>query len=391
MKTNVHLICNDIKLFNAFIESELFSKVTIGAQIEKTYKDPLDCVLISDRILKFNDLIDNIDHGLLSSANKIFFLTSNDYSATQLNNLKIRLQSKGVICIPPKLTETQILERFCQEVNIDTKSNKNVVSFFGADSKVGCTITALAVAESLALNTSCSVGFLNLQGHISYNYLDENLDGLGLDSIKSKIFSSVLSMQELRASMVERGNLFILPGIRTLTDLRYYQPKHVEFLVNLASELFDIVIVDAGSNPNSGLYIGALNSTSNRYMVATQQESCHKAFELINEQVLKTLSIDTESFILIINRYSGILDNAHTYKLALANYGMTNAVILPNVNGVFWQTEIDFKTIRNYNDSEYNYRLNDLNKIIAGQLAVEYKDLKAKKEKGSFFKRRKIG
>ena len=384
MKTYVHLICNDIKLFNTFAESELFGKVTIGAQIEDTNKEPFDCVVISDRILRFNELVEVIEQGRLK-ANKIFYLTSNTYNSTQLNNLKIRLQSMGVFCFPPKLTLHQILEKFCQEVNIDTKSNKNVVAFFGADSKVGCTITALAVAESLAEHTSCSVGFLNLQGHISFNYLSESIDGFGMDSIKSKIFSSVLSMQELRSSMIERGNLFILPGVQTITDLRYYQPKHVEFLVNLASELFDIVIVDAGSNPNSGFYIGALNCTSNRYMIATQQESCYKAFDQVNEQILKTLSIDTETFILVINRYSGILDNAHTYKLAQANFGMTNAVVLPNVNGVFWQTEIDHKTIRNYNDTEYNNRLTELNRIIAGQLSVEYKDnLSKRKEKGLF-------
>ncbi len=383
MKLNVHLICNDISLFNTFVESNLFGKVTIGTQLDFSNIETCDCVLVSDRVIGFDVLLDMIDKKQLL-ANKIFYLISSNYNVTQLNNLRIRLESMGVFCLPPKLTLNQILERFCQEINLDTKSNKNVVAFFGADSKVGCTITALGVAESFAENTSCTIGFLNLQGHISYNYISENTDGYGLDNIKTKIFSSVLSEHELRSAMLCRDNLYILPGVRTLTDFRYYNTRHVEFLVDLASRMFDIVIVDAGSNPNSGLFIGALNSTSNRYMVATQQESCYKSFEVLNEQLLKVLGIDTESFILVINRYNGIFDNSLTYKLAKSNFGMTNAVILPNVNGVFWQTEVDHKTLRHYNNAEYNDMLNKLNKIIAGQLSVEYKDTLSSQKKKRF-------
>lgn len=388
MKHSVHLVSNDIKLFNIFIESDLFSNVTIGNSFDTPSGDPLDIVVISDRIINVNSLIEFYDTGKLK-ANKIVYLTSNIYNAMQLNNLRIILQAKNIVCIPPKLTESQILERLCQLLNIDTNTNKNVVAFFGADSKVGCTITALSVAESLADNTECSVCFLNLQGNISYGYINESIDGKGMDSIKSKIFSSVLSGPELKSSMTERDKLYILPGINTLTDFRYYHPKHAEFLINLASELFDIVIVDAGSNPSSGLYIGSLNCTANRYMVATQQESCRKAFLAVNEQLLKVLSIDTESFILVINRYNGLLEYMQTYKLAQTNFGMSNVVILPNVNGVYWQTEIDCKSLRHYNDLEYNKRLHELNKIIAGQLGVEYKDLYEIKRKSRRFFRLK--
>ena len=250
---------------------------------------------------------------------------------------------------------------------------------------MGTTITAQGVAECLAENTFMKVGFLNLSGQPSFNYIKE-AEGFGLDIIKTKIFNFVLSDEELKSAMVQKGNLHILPSVKTLSDLRYYKPKHIEYLINLATGIFDIVIVDAGYYPNSGLYIGALNASNMRYLVATQQDACRTAFDLTREQLFKVQEIDTGSIMLVINRYSEDIDLPNSYKLADEVYKMVHAAFLPNIPGAFWKTERDKRTLRGF-DPFYDEKLNELVKVIAAQLNIEYKPrTSGRKKRFLFFK-----
>lgn len=367
MKQNIQLICNDIELYNAFNNSGLFNSVSIGGilEINKQY----DNLVVSDRIVGFNDLLNSYSEGALK-ASKVFYLLSYSQNESQLNSMKIVLKAKNIYVVPPKLTDQQILDRVCQDLAIDKSSNNNVITFFGADSKVGTTITAQGVAECLADNTVLKVGFLNLSGQPSYNYVPDT-DSFGLDIIITKIFNFVLSADELRSAMVPKGNLYILPSVKTLTDLRFYKPKHVEYLINLATGIFDIVIVDAGYYPNSGLYIGAINSTKTRYMISTQQDACQAAFALTRDQLFKVLEIDSGSIMLVVNRYSDEIDLPNTYKLADEVYKMIHAAFLPNVPGAFWKTEREKRTLRGF-DAYYDAQLNELVKVIAAQLNIEY-------------------
>lgn len=380
MKQNIQLICNDIELYNAFNNSGLFNSVGIGGMLEinKQY----DNLVVSDRIVGFNDLLNSYSEGALK-ASKVFYLLSYSQNESQLNSMKIVLKAKNIYVVPPKLTDQQILDRVCQDLAIDKSSNNNVITFFGADSKVGTTITAQGVAECLADNTVLKVGFLNLSGQPSYNYVPDT-DSFGLDIIITKIFNFVLSADELRSAMVTKGNLYILPSVKTLTDLRFYKSKHVEYLINLATGIFDIVIVDAGYYPNSGLYIGAINSTKTRYMISTQQDACRAAFALTRDQIFKVLDIDPGSIMLVVNRYSDEIDLPNTYKLADEVYKMIHAAFLPNVPGAFWKTEREKRTLRGF-DAYYDAQLNELVKVIAAQLNIEYAPPAVSKKKRFLF------
>ena len=374
MKMNVTLICNDIQLYNSFSASELFNSVKIGSELDLDTK--YDCLIISDRILGYDDLTNKLPH---IDAENIFYLLSDSRSESRINSIKYVLMSKNIFVVPPRLTDRQIIDRVCQKLDIDRLMTNNAITFFGADSKVGTTMTAQAAAEVLAAETVLKIGFLNLSGQPSFNYIPGNIEGFGIDQIKTKIFNFVLSEEELKSAMVQKGKLHILPSVKILSDLRYYKPRHVEYLINLATGIFDIVIVDAGSYPNSGLFIGALNATKFRYMVTTQQESCKSAFEMTRDQVLNVLDIDTSEIMLIINRYSELMPN--NYKLADEFYKMVHAVSLPNVPGAFWQAEEQRKTLCGM-DYHYDMQLRGLIKIIAGQLGFEYSPPDKKKKIG---------
>lgn len=383
MKVDVTMICNDIQLYNSLNASELFGSVKVGIDLDLNGR--YDCLIISDRIIGYNDLSYSLKN---ISANNIFYLLSDSQSDSQISSIKYVLSSRNIFVLPPRLTDQQLMDKVCEKLNIDRGRNSNTIAFFGADSKVGTTITAQAAAECLAEETDLKIGFLNLSGQPSFNYIPGNIESYGIDQIKTKIFNFVLSDEELKSAMVQKENLYILPSAKNLTDLRYYRPKHVEYLIDLATGIFDIVITDAGYYPNSGLFIGALNATKYRYMVTTQRESCKTCFEITRDQIFNPLDIDTDSIMLIFNRYSELMPS--TYKLADEFYKMVHAVTLPNIPDTFWQAEEQRKTLRGM-DAAYDLQLSELLKIFASQLGFEYRPSMRKKSNGfsSFLK--KIG
>jgi len=382
---SVTLIVNDIDLYNTFLNCKLFDEVNIASVLDESteYKN----LIVSDKLCGINELIQNIEKGM--KANKIVYLLSSSKSSQSgYTALTALLKSHNVSVLPPKLTESQILTRFCDLINLQERKINNVIVLFGADSKVGTTITALSLAENLAAQSEGSVAFLNLFGHISFSYVDSSNDK-GLDSIRSKVFNKILSQEELSEAMLQKKdlkNLYILPPCKTIIDFKYYQTDHVEYIINMASNMFDVVIVDAGWYPNNAFYFGALNSSPNRYMITTQQQSSLDNHFIIKQQVLDEYGITVkkddkeaespENIMLVLNRF-----NEEWSSNIIKEYGMVYAVSLPNIPMAFHQTEIEKKSLRGLSKN-YDYQLDKLTNLIA--LQIDYRISQKKKTKRFF-------
>lgn len=385
---SVTLITNDIEFYNTFLNCKLFDEVNIASAIDE--KSEYNNLIVSDRLYGINQLIEIVDNGL--KANEIvYLLSSNMSSQSGYNSLAALLKSHNINVLPPKLTDTQILLKFCDLVNLQERKINNVAVLFGADSKVGTTITALSLAENLAAQSEGNVAVLNLSGHVSFAYVDFN-EGKGLDSIRTKVFNKILSQDELRDSMVQSKdfkNLYILPPCRTLIDFKYYGTEHVEFLINMASAMFDVVIVDAGWYPHNNLYFGALNSTPNRYLVTTQEDASTDTHFYIRNQVLdeygitvKRNEINTkldqpENIMLIVNKYNSDVSTTNFVK----SYGMIFASSLPLIPVSSYEVQSKKKTLRGFS-KYYDKQLDKLTNLVA--LLMEYKLTKRKKKKGFF-------
>jgi len=384
----VTLITNDIDLYNVFLDSKLFDEVNIASSLDE--KAEYNYLIVSDRLCGTNDLIQNIENGM--KAKKIMYLLSSSKgSQSGYTALTALLKSHNINVFPPALTENQIFSRFCDSINLQERRINNVIVLFGADSKVGTTLTALSIAENLAAQSEGSIAFLNLAGHVSFSYIDSN-DGKGLDSIKSKVFNKILSQDELREAMLqskECKNLFILPPGRSLIDFKYYQTEHIEYIINMAADMFDVVIVDAGWYPHNALYFGALNATPNKYMVTTQQQASLSNHLIIKQQALDEYGVtlgkndndikkvdSPNNIMLIVNRFNELWSTNITKE-----YDMVFAISLPNIPMAFYQAESEKKSLRGLS-KQYDKQLDKLTNLIA--LQIEYK-LTQKKKTRRFF------
>ena len=385
---SVTLIINDIDLYNVFLDSKIFNEVNIASSLEE--KAEYDYLIVSDRLCGTNELIQKVDTGGLKANKIIYLLSSSKSSQSGYTALTALLKSYSIDVFPPALTESQILSRFCDSINLQERKTYNVIVLFGADSKVGTTLTALSIAENLAAQSEGNIAFLNLAGHVSFSYID-NIDGKGLDSIKSKVFNKILSQDELREAMIQNKifkNLFILPPGRSLIDFKYYQTEHIEYVIKMAANMFEVVIVDAGWYPNNALYFGALNSTPNRYMVTTQQQASLANHCIIKQQALdeygvtsiknpNDIKVDSpNNIMLIVNRF-----NEEWSTNITKEYDMVFAISLPNIPMAFYRAESEKKSLRGLS-RHYDMQLDKLTNLIA--LQIEYK-LTSKKKTRRFF------
>lgn len=382
----IFLLSNDIELQKRLENTNLFRVITIITDIKEIKEikeiDSDDLIVIADTELSLNELIILIDmdkKNLLKSK-QLFYILTNIYSSQTISNIFMIAESRDINIIPPKLTTSQIVTKIVQKVFPDVHDKtSSIITFFGADSKVGTTMIAQSTAELLAKNTGLKVGLLFLNNSPSNYYLRKN-DKLGIDGIKNKLFNNILTPAELIDSCIQTiPNLFILTGIEYLLDARQYHPEYIDRLIKLAAEKLNIIIIDAGSNVDSGITIAALNATKYRYLVTTQQEIIRKNFERIDRQVLKQLQIDSSSFMLVLNKY--ISSNNIYSAVQLAElYKMALAVHVPNLDLLGWQAEFDQKSLLEYEQSDYNKQLDILSRLIASQMNVPYNNKAIVKE-----------
>lgn len=373
------LVSNDISLQKRLEETGYFEEVKIIVGGINEVKET-DILLVSDKVVKFNEFIywmDSKSHGI----KRIYFMLSNIYES-EIEKMYAVLKAKKVSAITPKQTVTQIAERLLQEFDPGFNRQKNIITFFGADSKVGVTQISQAVAEAIAKKTELKVCLMFLNGKPSTDYLGAK-ETSTLDNIKVKIHNSILTASELKDSCICRNNLYILPGNETIMDTRHYTPEHIEYLIQLASQEFSMVIIDAGCYWDMyGMTAGALNSTNFRFLVTTQQKTAWRQFSRTNNQILRLMQIESKDFMMIVNKY--IYSNGLPKASNMADlYDMILAAHIPYMEIEGIQAEEEEKSLLSYNDKDYSQAIYSLCKLICTRQDIEFNE--GKEEKRSLF------
>jgi MinD-like ATPase involved in chromosome partitioning or flagellar assembly len=376
----VVLVSNDLDLHRMLVDTGLFGDVMLATSLDNV--NTCDLLIVSDKLVMYNDFIE-IYENKYRAIPYVFYMLSSSAGGQNKYILDV-LKSKGVNCIPPKMTTQQIIEKICSDAGLSQMANNNIAVFLGADSKVGTTITTQAIAETIAANTNGKVALLYLNGQPSVDYLKDSKDTYGgLDSIKVKIINKVLSSNELQESFIKIDNLYVLPGANNLLDIRYFGNEHIENLIQLSASMFSVVIIDAGCKVFNGMTIGSINSTNHRYLVATQQDTVLSNYERTCNQVFSELDIATQDFFLIVNKYVEFAELNTPSQLATI-YKTSLLGTLPMLD-YGWQAERERSTLLKYESAAYNRQIYEISKIISNQVGIDFKD--AAVPKVSFLKR----
>ncbi|MEK3911131.1 hypothetical protein [Paenibacillus sp. FSL H7-0331] len=375
----VKLVSNNVDLLEPLRGLGYFEEVTLSDILEEALE--ADILIISSILIGHNMLSDMYGRYAQQLKSKKLFYMLTDNEGDSPNDLIAHIcEARDITVIPPKMTINQIIEHLTHTLFPDMgRKNSKVVAFFGAAGDVGTSMVSQSVAEILAQNTEYKIGLYILNDSMGPYYVKLREDeDISIDEIKAELWSNVLSPEKLLQTCVQRNNLYILQAPRYLPDMRHFHPEHVEQLLELGSNVFDIIIIDAGASYNLGLTIGVLRSATHKYLVTTQQEKPRLKFEQVQSQIFKSLQLKTTDFMIIINKF---LKDTSMYdgKQMADLYKMTLAATPPHLEFMGWQAEVDRKTLLHFNSIDFIEQIELTARLIAKQLKVEYRDQELKK------------
>lgn len=369
---NLCFIGNDLDLVKRFAAVDGFTVSntfnTLDSLLEVSIK--ADILIVSDRVAGLNQFITYADDSFKGSFEYIFYLVSSENMRFNTKNI---LNQHGILMIPPKYTEQKIVDFVCSQVFTNYHIDNNIVVFFGADTKVGTTMISQTVAEILAKKTGNKIFLGFMDGMPGTDYFKGSFQS-SIDEIKLKLLNGVLNISDIQIECKVFDNLFVLQGVKNFLYRREYEMTDVECFLNILSENFDAVVLDAGCNIELALCLGSLVSTKNRYLITTPQKKSLVSFKSINE-ILDKLLLD--SFSLIINKYSPDFDKPHEIASKYNNYTLVGW--LPFLeNG--WQAEAENTLLYNYGDKKYCLKMELLSNIIANSLGIIESQVAQKKK-----------
>ncbi|GMQ57122.1 hypothetical protein AN1V17_15170 [Vallitalea sediminicola] len=371
MATNnykIHLISNNENLRRKLHNVNYFDEVFMSTSFDDIKEE---IIIIDDRIININDLLENKDK---ISSKYIFYQVSQKQFKFSTKSI---IESNNIKLIQPYMTDENIVEYVCSEVIDKYKFtvNKNIITFYGSDSKVGTTQIAQSVAEKIIDKSYAKVCLIFLDGEAGTDYTDINFRN-NIDTIKIKLISALATVDEIfDIAEKVKDNLYIIEGTKSILYRKEYQPENISYLLNILSLACDLVVVDAGSCIDRAMPITALTSTNHRYLVTTQQANSLRRY-MQKKPILERLSLN--DFQVIVNKHIADGSLLTTYDLA-KEYGHPFLAKI-EFSKYALQAENDRKVLIHYNDKEVNRDFDRLAESIIEQLNLSKKKTPKKKK-----------
>jgi Flp pilus assembly CpaE family ATPase len=202
-----------------------------------------------------------------------------------------------------RLVQPQKLSSYLSEQE-STRHQVPILAFWGVYPRLGTTTIALSVAHVLASQHGKSVGVLGLNAYNPGNWpLHER--NHHLDDITSFLLHKKVDRETLLSVMESAYRVKYLPGMRNQTQALILQPEHVDSLLETASSLFEVLVLDLGSILNTALALQGMKCATHRYVVANDLVSTQRQFFDHLDYVLKPLGIKQDELMLVGSQLHG--------------------------------------------------------------------------------------
>ena len=210
------------------------------------------------------------------------------------------------------------------------------IILIGADSQVGTTMIAQSLAESMGKEQK--ILLVMASGKTGDDFF-ENREERSIDDIKANLLNEQIDRRELGQVLLKEGDIHILPGVRDALSSQYYTENSMKPLQRAASG-FDRMIIDAGDDIRSGLFISSLLLGGRVFLVMTQQEKSLRRFRYMKNKVLEPLRVTPE---VILNKYQNSLSLVSSSDAAKV-MGLPWAARIP-YSEYGWQAEMERRTL----------------------------------------------
>ncbi|GGG18778.1 AAA family ATPase [Paenibacillus abyssi] len=265
-------------------------------------EEEYDILIISDREVQPLTLSTFVQD---CRAHQIYYLISDNHKNSIIDNKITLCKQNGIKPIQPKQTNTQIVHRI---LGISHKANgiRNVCAVMGTHPQVGTTMITLELAKKLAEQeqTVCVMGLNQFNPGTAFveNYVGNTLDELYAQIVDNR---QTIKPHELINYMHfdENRKFHYLAGNQDFSKRGYFKSEDIEHLIGMASEQFDVVLLDVGFSPCNNLTLQGLFKAEVKLVVGSQQPHSAKMWNQMNNDILRILGLTTDEFLLVVNRY----------------------------------------------------------------------------------------
>lgn len=375
---NLYIVSTDDVLIESLKKTTLFNQVQSIQNLNELQDiKEKSTLIISDKLVQYGELT----NFTFSHFDSVFYLMQHSISPSFEKTVKAICDSRDIVLVPPRLTESQIVEMIQQILNPQYEKKNNVFGFFSPISNSGTTSTCLSVANAIMKHSKAKIGVLLL------NAWDCGTDqlkykGTFLDEAKGKLSGKLIENEQEFLSlfhMVEKDSLYILGGNRNTKLERLYTKDEIHYLIEKSKESFDLVLIDCGSHFDNANMVQALNESNLKFMVMNQQMKAVKKFNRIYSDVLYPLGYERSDFLMIINDYEDKTIYPTTKQIHQeVNVPMLTAITKSSYGKV---AELEEKSLYSYDDVGYQESIQLIAKSISSYANVELEFEQNKKKK----------
>lgn len=332
--------------------------------MNEVYDTDTDYIIIFTNSISINTIISNKNNLV-----RCFIIAKDEDTYIKLLKIDsdiLKLKKCEIICYKGYLD--RLINDILQKLE-NNNFNQNVYTFFGCDSKVGCTSIVQGIAENISQkNKDISIIVLFLDGQEGFDWVKDDTADKSLFKIKAAIKNNILTVEYLKKNCLNiNKNLYLLKGEINFKEVVFYHEDEIISLINFCSVNFDLVIIDAGNinNIQYRMTYASLISTKNRILITDQSPKSIKLFKKCIQQILNPLKINDFKFI-ILNKYI-------KYSCLLKKENIINEYDMPIISMIPFVDNCDQamsdKNVTIFNkDKKYKKQINNIISYIMHRL-----------------------
>lgn len=314
----------------------------------------------------------------------IYYLPDTVKSDVIMRNITRLCSAYRVKVINEHITDKQVVEIIMNELtNKDDYMSKRIISFFGTHSGAGVTTTVLSLARALSMKVEERVLVLSLNSWDPADYF-YTYKGQYLNDLKVDLKTHSLTHSRLSEAVYYHRSFYHLAGNRDIKMQRFYQPDEIKHLIDIAKEVFDVLIIDGGTHFDTAPAIQSYMSSNLRFLITNQEEKGYRGyFPYVFQQLIEPTGGKSEDFMLIVNKFhpSNILISEKALEEEL---GMTRVATLPDMGELGNMAAYQKDLLYDLGDPLYTENIDLIRNIIIAECRLtekELPELETKKEK----------
>lgn len=253
--------------------------------------EPNSLVLINGNDVSLHELFHQKDK-FPSDITIVYHDTTEEVREIILNATKC--SQKGIEYVSSLSTPEAQIEKLKKMLFLSNEHAPKIVGFFGSGTGVGCTSVSHLFAQRIA-----AAGHKVI--HVGLDLFDpgwEESSAATLDNWRPKLTTKLINTEDFNGLFQQDGVTFLPGNFDHLTSMDY-KADELSYLLERASEAFDIVVADFGSIVHSAAWYVGMQRSVVRYMVT--QLDHQRRLQAIAD-VIYHLDLDLSHFFGIINK-----------------------------------------------------------------------------------------